>query len=227
MILGIYGAGGMGREVLVLAQQINQLENRWERIIFIDDTEGLSEIRGQLVLSFESAKIKFAKDCLEVVIGVGEPAIRRILREKVTQAGYSLATLVHPSVSVPEDSILGDGVIVCCNNFVSCGVRIGENVLVQPCACVGHDTRVGSDSVISTFVCLAGGSTVGDETFLGMQVAVCEMSQIGSQSIVGMGSTVLRDIPDGVIAMGNPARAMKKNTDHRVFHTSSKEGDAK
>ena len=36
MILGIYGAGGLGREVLELARIINT----WEKIIFIDDGGG-------------------------------------------------------------------------------------------------------------------------------------------------------------------------------------------
>ena len=37
MILGIYGAGGLGREILVLAQQINEKISKWEDIVFIDD----------------------------------------------------------------------------------------------------------------------------------------------------------------------------------------------
>ncbi len=34
---------------------------------------------------------------------------------------------------------------------------------------------------------------------------------IGSNSIVGMGSVVYNDIPDGVIALGNPARVARPN----------------
>ncbi len=40
---------------------------------------------------------------------------------------------------------------------------------------------------------------------------------IGNDTIVGMGSVVHRDIPNDVIALGNPARPMKKNEEHRVF----------
>ena len=40
---------------------------------------------------------------------------------------------------------------------------------------------------------------------------------IGNDTIVGMASVVHRDIPDNVIALGNPARPMKNNDDHRVF----------
>ena len=37
MILGIYGFGGHGLEVEELARVINEKENRWEKVIFIDD----------------------------------------------------------------------------------------------------------------------------------------------------------------------------------------------
>ena len=36
MILGIYGAGGLGREVYELAKIINSCNNRWDQIFFID-----------------------------------------------------------------------------------------------------------------------------------------------------------------------------------------------
>jgi acetyltransferase-like isoleucine patch superfamily enzyme len=50
-----------------------------------------------------------------------------------------------------------------------------------------------------------------------MSVPIKEGSMIGKNTIVGMGSVVLRDLPDDVIALGNPARPMKKNENHRVF----------
>ena len=58
---------------------------------------------------------------------------------------------------------------------------------------------------------------VGNSVYVGMNVPIKEGITIGDKSIVGMGSCVLRDIPDGVVALGNPARAMKENDSYRVF----------
>jgi len=41
--------------------------------------------------------------------------------------------------------------------------------------------------------------------------------KIGDSSIIGMGSVVYKDIPDEVIALGNPARVARKNEDKKVF----------
>ena len=40
---------------------------------------------------------------------------------------------------------------------------------------------------------------------------------VGDDSIVGLASVVHRDIPNSVIALGNPARPMKNNTEKKVF----------
>jgi sugar O-acyltransferase (sialic acid O-acetyltransferase NeuD family) len=218
MVLGIYGAGGLGRELYVLANQINKIENRWNEIICIDDTEGISDINGKRPSTFNETILKYNNKNLEFVIAVGEPHSRNLLREKVNKLDFSLAILVHPSVSISDETKLGAGTVICCNCFISCNVIIKENVLVQPSVSIGHDNIIGNDTVISTNVCIAGGCNIGNETYIGIQVPIKEGINIGNQTIIGMGSVVIRDIPDQVIAMGNPARAMKNNVDHKVFH---------
>lgn len=221
MVLGIYGAGGLGREMLILAQQINVIENCWDEFVFIDDADGLSMVKGKQIITLDEAKSKYHNKDLELVIAIGEPHIRSFLREKIHNAGFPLAVLVHPSVSITDGTKLGEGTTICCNCFVSCDVTIGENVLIQPCASIGHDNRIGNDTVISTYVCTGGDCIIGDETYIGLQVSIRENIIIGRQTIVGMGSVVSRDIPNQVIAMGNPARAMKENLNYKVFFTKN------
>ena len=52
MILGIYGYGGHGLEVEELARVINLKENRWEKVIFIDDSPDKTD--GERIFSFET-----------------------------------------------------------------------------------------------------------------------------------------------------------------------------
>ena len=217
MILGIYGAGGLGRELFILANQINKIEHRWTDIIYIDDTEGLSAVNEKQPITFAEMHLKYSINSLEIVIAVGEPHIRSFLRKRVKDAGLSLAVLVHPSANIADRTKLSAGAVICYNSFVSCDVVIGENVLIQPTVSVGHDCKIGNDTVISTNVCIAGRCDIGCETYIGLQVPIKEGVCIGKQTIVGMGSVVIRDIPDQVIAIGNPARVMKENTNHKVF----------
>jgi len=217
MVLGIYGSGGLGREVLDLALSVNAKSIEWEKIVFIDDNKSVPIVNGSDVFSFEEFRAFFPAGVSKIVIAVGEPVIRQKLREKVAADGYGLQTLVHPSAFVGTDTHLGDGTIVQFGSFVSCNSDIGENVLIQPITCIGHDCIIGRDAVVSPLAAISGNCRIGERAYIGGSVPVKESITIGSDSIVGMGSAVLRDIPDNVVALGNPARPMKNNDDGRVF----------
>jgi maltose O-acetyltransferase len=52
--------------------------------------------------------------------------------------------------------------------------------------------------------------TIGDNVWLGGGVIVCPGVTIGENTVVGAGSVVIRDLPPGVLAVGNPARIVRR-----------------
>lgn len=219
MILGVYGAGGLGREVYELALDVNKIEKKWDEFLFIDDAEELSgtEIYGLSVMKFDDFKGKYSTEKAEIVIAVGEPRIRALLRKKVKDEGYSLGILVHPLTRLSRWARIEEGAIITYGCNVSCDTHVKSNAFLQPSCGLGHDTCVGEDSVISACARIAGGATVGERVYVGMNAAVKEGTTIGNDVIIGMASVVHNSIADGLIVMGNPARPMRKNENHRVF----------
>lgn len=213
MKLAIYGAGGLGREVLELAKQINATHPRWDAFCFIDDLHADRQLKGHPVVTLESLT---ANDH-EVVIAVGEPALRRKLADKARAAGFTLPVLVHPGAQVSADVTFNEGCVVCYGTFISCDTVIGRNVHLQPNASLGHDCQIGDDCVISSYANLAGQCQVGPRTFIGMNAVIRECTVIGEDAIISMGAAVFANIAAGVIAMGNPARAIRANDDKKVF----------
>ena len=53
---------------------------------------------------------------------------------------------------------------------------------------------------------------IGDNVWIGAGVIVCPGVTIGSNAVVGAGSVVTRDLPDAVIAVGNPCRVVRSLT---------------
>ncbi len=51
--------------------------------------------------------------------------------------------------------------------------------------------------------------TLGRNVWLGGAVVVCPGVTIGDDTVVGAGSVVTRDLPPGVLAVGNPARVVR------------------
>ncbi|WP_238555186.1 DapH/DapD/GlmU-related protein [Chryseobacterium sp. P1-3] len=50
---------------------------------------------------------------------------------------------------------------------------------------------------------------VGDNVWLGGNVVVLPGVSIGNNSVIGAGSVVTKDIPDNVVAVGNPCTVVK------------------
>ncbi len=215
-VLGIYGAGGMGREILELAKIINKKECTWEEFVFIDDGNVAPVINSVPVYSYVNAKEKYLSN-LEVTVGIGEPITREKIFCKLKADNIDTPTLIHPEVVIPETTSVGEGVTINMGSFVSCNVKIEDYVYIQPHTNIGHDDVLKEGSMISGFCNLAGAVTIGKYTYLGLSVAVKQLVRIGDYSVIGMGSIVYKDIEDDVIAMGNPARAMKKNEEKKVF----------
>lgn len=217
MILGIYGAGGLGREVLELAQIINKRESKWEDFIFVIDGESEGVVNGIKVYSYSEA-IRIFSGVLEMTVGIGEPAVRERVFRKLEEDDIPIVTLIHPDVHIPDTTFVGKGVTIQYGNFISCNVIIEDYVFIQPHTTIGHDDVLKKGCTISAFCNLAGEVKIGSFTYLGISSCYKEGVSIGDYAIIGMGSVVYKHIADEMIAVGNPARTMVKNEERRVFN---------
>ncbi len=220
--LGIFGAGGLGREVLELAKIINESEKRWERFIFVVDEVTSTEVNGVSVFSYADIKEKYANKSneaysFEMTIGIGEPAVREAKLNQLQSDGIKLATLIHPSVHIPETTTIGHGTVIQQGCFVSCNVRIGDNVYLQPQCIIGHDDVLEDGCMIAGCGNLGGNVHLGKNAYVGMSAAIKEGLKVGAYAIVGMGAVVHKDVPVEITVVGNPAREVAKNTERRVF----------
>lgn len=215
-VLGIFGAGGLGREVLELARMIHEYENRWKEVIFIVNIVTAKEINGVKVFEYEDAKKRYGST-LEVIVGIGEPKVRERVFGELVDDGIDLATLIHPDVHIPTTTVVGKGVVIQYGCFISCNVTIEDYVYIQPQCNIGHDDVLRKGCMISGFGNIAGTVTIGCFTYIGISAVLKEGVKIGNKSIIGMGSIVYKDIPDEMVALGSPARVIARNVDGKVF----------
>lgn len=213
-ILGIYGAGGLGREVYELAKIINGRERMWDGFVFIVDTVTDDEVNGLKVLEYEEARRKYGA-ALDVTVGIGEPVVRKMKFEQLKKDDINTPTLIHPDTHIPDTTTVGKGVTIQYGCSISCNIIIEDYVYIHPLCCIGHDDVLLEGCMISGR--FAGNVRIGRYTYVGMSAAIKENVSIGDNSIIGMGSVVYKDIPDGMIALGNPARTVARNTDGKVF----------
>lgn len=100
-----------------------------------------------------------------------------------------------------------------CTILDGAAVSFGDNVFIAP-NCVfstaGHPIDAEQRNAGLE---IALPITVGDNVWIGTNVSVLPGVTIGSNTVIGAGSVVNKDIPDGVIAAGNPCRVIRKITD--------------
>ena len=55
---------------------------------------------------------------------------------------------------------------------------------------------------------------IGENTWIGAGVIIVPGVRIGKNSVIGAGSVVTKDIPDNVVAVGNPCRVLREIGEH-------------
>jgi sugar O-acyltransferase (sialic acid O-acetyltransferase NeuD family) len=200
--LVVVGAGGFGREVFAYAGDLG-----WPVAGFADDDPRALDGFALPVGVLGPVDAVDITPSTRFVIAVGDPAVRRKLATAVTGRGGVLRTLVHPRAYVASGALLGPGCVVCPFAFVGSGAHLTQNVVVNIHAAVGHDAAVGEHAVLSPYAAVNGHAAIGADAFLGTHATVTPGRRVGAGAKVSAGSVVLRDVPAGALAVGNPARS--------------------
>ncbi len=151
----------------------------------------------------------FAAGVRLAFIAVGDSAARLRLADVVEAAGFTLIKAIHPQAVVAASASIGAGTLVVAGAIINPEARIGRNVIVNTGATIDHECEIGDGVHIGPGAHLGGGVFVGRGTWVGIGASVAERIRIGANSIVGAGAAVVRDIPEGVVAYGVPARVMR------------------
>jgi sugar O-acyltransferase (sialic acid O-acetyltransferase NeuD family) len=209
----IYGAGGFAREVCELVRDIDADSGRWELLGFLDDRpESRGTVLNDLPVLGGAAWIVEQQRPVYVALGVGSPAAKRRLAERLRGRAAGFPALVHPTVVASRYVDYGDGVIVTAGNVLTTNIVLGDFAMLNLTCTVGHDTTVGAFATISPGVNVSGRVHIGDGCEIGTGAAIIQGVTIGAWSVVGAGAVVTKDLPADCTAVGVPAKPIK----HRV-----------
>jgi len=142
-----------------------------------------------------------------------DPAARTaILRELFGRMGEGVAIEPPLYCDYGENVELGDKTFI---NFgcvlLDCAkIRIGRGVMLAPYVQLytAHRPLDARERIKGPE--LASPITIGDHVWIGGGAIVCPGVTIGANTTIGAGSVVTRDIPDGVLAVGNPCRVVRQ-----------------
>ena len=141
----------------------------------------------------------------------GDPALRLRVLEEAEQCGFEVPIIIHPRATVARFVSFGVGTVVLAGAVVNFGASAGRSVIINSAAVVEHDCVLGDGVHVSPGACIAGEVTVGPRTWIGIGSVVRQCLKIGSDVMLGAGAVCVSDIPDHRVAIGVPARALRRD----------------
>lgn len=207
----IVGASGFGREVAWLTERINEKNETYNILGFVDDNpDKLGEdINGYTVLGGCDILTEY-KDAY-LVCAVGSSKIRRKIIEKIKTINpdAKFATLIDPSVIMSKFVTIGEGSIICAQTVITVNVKIGSFVTINLDCTIGHESVIEDFVTMYPSVNVSGLTKIGACTELGTGMQMIQNVKIGSNSIIGAGAVVVSDIPENCLSVGCPAKPIK------------------
>lgn len=209
--LVIFGAGGLGREVLLLLQQLNESHPIWDVRGFYDDQLPATPTVAGLPYLGTSADLNATAQPLAVAVAVGSPAGRAAVVARLSSPQLSFPALVHPQVALaPQQRIaLGEGCIIQQGCILTCDIVLGRFVLLNLGCTVGHDAVLDDFCSLMPHANVGGTVALGPGVYLGTNATIIQGVRVGANTIVGAGAVVVRDLPANITAVGVPAKSVK------------------
>ena len=130
----------------------------------------------------------------------------RVFRDTIIDTGQGGSVIIGADTSIHPR---------CQLNSYKAPIQIGCCVLIAAnCAFYPHDHSFAPDQpILEQPVHTKGPIFVEDFAWLGTGVIVLGGVRIGKGAVIGAGAVVTKDIPDGAIAFGVPAKIVKMRSD--------------
>lgn len=190
----LYGAGGHARVIIdILKANGVPIDG------LIDDNPSLTELLGYPVLHCQD-------NLYPLIISIGDNGIRKKIADK---SDGEFGTAIHPTAIVSPYASVAEGTVVMQGAIIQSCAEIGKHCIVNTGASVEHECQIGDFVHVSPHATLCGNVKVGEGTWIGAGSTVIPGVKIGKWTVIGAGTVVAKDVPDGILLVGERTYRIK------------------
>jgi len=208
--IAIIGAGGFGREVKMLIDQINLVNKKYDFVGYYDDSVKKNTLINNFPVLGTIDEINSVNYDLAIVIAIADPNTKKKILKIIDNKRVVYPSLIHPNVQFDNDGVtIGQGCIICSSNIITVNVSIGNFVILNLMCTVGHDTIIKDYCSFMPSVNISGEVLIEEGVYVGTGAVIINQLNIGENTIVGAGSVVAKSLPKNCTALGIPAKPIK------------------
>ena len=145
----IIGAGQYGQ----VAREVAEAIGIFNKVSFLDDNSELS-------IGKTEDMADFAEDYSDAIVAMGNPELKRKFYAMLKEAGFKVATLVHPRAYVSPSAVISEGCIIEPMAVVHTEAKVGACTFVSAGAVVNHNAVIGEASHIDIGSCVKARAVV-------------------------------------------------------------------
>jgi sugar O-acyltransferase (sialic acid O-acetyltransferase NeuD family) len=208
--IAIVGAGGFGREIKIILDNINKIKSTYNFIGYYDDGVATESLINGFPILGRIDDLKNVCEELSIIIAIGNPVIKKKVISSIRNNYISFPNIISPNALISDDFVsLGKGNIICAGTILTCNIEIKDFVILNLMCTVGHDTTINSYCSFMPSVNISGEVTINDGVYVGTGAKIINQLEIGANTIVGAGAVVAKSLPPNCTAIGIPAKPIK------------------
>lgn len=153
------------------------------------------------------------------IITIGDNWSRKKIYQQISNLAPNLSwpNAIHPSVIIANYVTIGKGILVMAGVIINSGATIGDFTNFYTNCNIEHDCHIDDFSSVSAGVVLGGKVKIGKYSAISLNATVFDRLIIGDNSVIGAASLVTKNIPDNVLAYGNPAKIIRSRVEGEKF----------
>lgn len=208
----ILGGAGDGLVVLEILHRMMQAGSALSPAGFLNDSLSPGDhISGLPVLGNLESWMTLPEHCLFI------PALHKVKAMPARAARIQSLGIpenrwtnaIDPNAVLAQGTKFGVGCNIGAYAVIQPGAKLGSFLSIRAGANIGHDCTVEDFSYIGPNCVMCGGALMKKAAYMAPGAVLANNVRLGAFAVLGAASAGLKDIPDGAVALGNPARIIE------------------